>query len=48
VNRALYMDERALAPHPGFTRLAADLADVFREVIAQIDGDLAPHRIAAE
>jgi N-formylglutamate amidohydrolase len=48
VNRALYMDERALASHSGFSRLAADLADVFREVIGQIDGDLAPHRIAAE
>jgi hypothetical protein len=42
------MDERALASHSGFSRLAADLADVFREVIGQIDGDLAPHRIAAE
>ena len=48
VNRALYMDERALASHSGFSRLAADLADVFREVIGQVDGDLAPHRIAAE
>ena len=48
VNRALYMDERALASHSGFSRLAADLADVFREVIGQIDGALAPHRIAAE
>jgi hypothetical protein len=42
------MDERALAPHAGFTRLAGDLAAVFHEVIAEIDGDLAPHRIAAE
>jgi N-formylglutamate amidohydrolase len=48
VNRALYMDERALAPHAGFPRLAGDLAAVFHEVIAEIDGDLASHRIAAE
>jgi N-formylglutamate amidohydrolase len=48
VNRALYMDERALTPHAGFARLAGDLAVVFQDVMAEIDGDLAPHRIAAE
>jgi N-formylglutamate amidohydrolase len=48
VNRALYMDERALTPHARFGRLAGDLAAVFQDVMAEIDGDLAPHRIAAE
>ncbi len=48
VNRALYMDERSLAPAKGFARLAQDLSDCFADVMTEAGGDLEPRRIAAE
>lgn len=48
INRALYMDERTLAPRPGFRNLAEDLTGVFETVIQEIGGDFSPCRIAAE
>ena len=48
INRALYMDERALAPKPSFQTLADNLCAAFGTVIAEIGDDLTPRRIAAE
>lgn len=48
INRALYMDERALRPSAGFAKVAADLGTVFDRVMREIDGDLEPRRVAAE
>jgi N-formylglutamate amidohydrolase len=48
INRALYMDERALTQKPSFKDLAADLTDAFGAVMQEIGKDLAPRRIAAE
>ena len=48
INRSLYMDERTLAPQPAFETLANDLKEVFAAVIEESEGDLVPHRIAAE
>ena len=48
INRALYMDERSLARRPDFDAVAADLRDAFAAVAAEIEGELNPHRIAAE
>jgi N-formylglutamate amidohydrolase len=46
INRAIYMDERTLAPKPGFDRIASDLIDVFAEVARSLDIDQRP--MAAE
>jgi N-formylglutamate amidohydrolase len=48
VNRALYMEERTLAPGPGFDALRQDLGDAFAVVMQEIEGDLGPRQIAAE
>jgi N-formylglutamate amidohydrolase len=48
INRALYMDERSLAKHPGFDVLRRDLTEAFASVTQEIEGDLTPRRIAAE
>lgn len=48
VNRALYMDERALRPLPSFQEVARSLARAFDEVMNRADLDLVPRRIAAE
>ena len=48
VNRALYMDERSLAPLPSFAEVAEALCASFRTVIVDIDAGLSPYRIAAE
>jgi len=48
INRALYMDERTLGRKAGFADLARDLREAFGQVIRDVDGDLTPHRIAAE
>ena len=42
INRALYMDERTLAPQPAFETLANDLKAVFAAVIEESEGDLVP------
>src|SRR5829696_2535657 len=48
ISRSLYMDERSLARRPDFNAVAADLRDAFAAVAAEIEGELSPHRIAAE
>ena len=48
VARALYMDERSLAPAAGFAGLARDLGIAFGRVIAILGDELGPLRIAAE
>jgi N-formylglutamate amidohydrolase len=48
VNRALYMDERSLSTKPGFEVLAENLTHVFGDIVAELDSELTPHRIAAE
>jgi N-formylglutamate amidohydrolase len=48
INRALYMDERTLAPKPSFQTLADNLCAAFGTVVAEIGDDLTPRRIAAE
>jgi N-formylglutamate amidohydrolase len=48
INRALYMDERSLAPKPAFEKLASDLKAAFGTVIEELGDDLTPRRIAAE
>jgi N-formylglutamate amidohydrolase len=50
VNRALYMDERTLAPHDGYHRLAADLARFTGALVEFPLADLVPpaERLAAE
>ena len=48
VNRALYMEERTLAPGPGFDALRQDLGHAFAVVMQEIEGDLGPRQIAAE
>jgi N-formylglutamate amidohydrolase len=40
IARPLYMDERTLEPHAGFTRLAQDLGAIFAGVMADIPRDL--------
>jgi N-formylglutamate amidohydrolase len=48
INRSLYMDERTLVQKPGFDSLTGDLTAVFASVTRDIEGDLAPRRVAAE
>lgn len=48
INRALYMDERAMQKKPGFGALSADLTLAFAQVISDLDGDFATRPIAAE
>jgi N-formylglutamate amidohydrolase len=48
VNRALYMDERAIEPGPRFERLAQDLAIVVEETSAAAKAGLSKDRLAAE
>ncbi len=48
INRALYMDERALVPKAGFEGVMQRLAAVFGEVAAQPATAFQPPRIAAE
>jgi N-formylglutamate amidohydrolase len=48
VNRALYMEERTLAPGPGFDALRQDLGHAFAVVMQEVEGDLGPRQIAAE
>jgi N-formylglutamate amidohydrolase len=48
INRSLYMDERTLLQKPGFDNVTGDLTAVFASVTQDIEGDLAPRRIAAE
>ena len=48
VNRALYMEERTLAPGPGFEALRQDLGQAFAVVMQEIEGDLGPRQIEAE
>jgi N-formylglutamate amidohydrolase len=48
VNRALYMDERSLAPTARFGSVAADLALAFAAVMGEFGFALEPLRIAAE
>jgi N-formylglutamate amidohydrolase len=48
INRALYMDERAMQKKPAFAVLANDLTEAFAQVIADIDGEITTRRIAAE
>ncbi|MFL5128067.1 MAG: N-formylglutamate amidohydrolase [Microvirga sp.] len=48
ISRSLYMDERSLARRPDFDAVAADLRDAIAAVAAEIEGELSPHRIAAE
>lgn len=46
VNRAIYMDERALVPSARFGAVADDVASAFGDVVRDLD--LEPYRIAAE
>ena len=48
INRALYMDERTLAPHDGFPPLAEAITSVLAEVSALPDADLYPARTGDE
>jgi N-formylglutamate amidohydrolase len=48
INRALYMDERTLAPGPAFATVKEDLAAAFAVVMQEVEGDLGPRQIAAE
>jgi N-formylglutamate amidohydrolase len=48
INRAIYMDERAIEKKPCFDGLARDLSEVFAHVMRSIEDDLTPRRIAAE
>ena len=48
VNRAIYMDERTLAPLPGFGRIATQLVDIFAQVMTELDLGAEPHQMAAE
>lgn len=48
INRALYMDERTLAPQSGFETLARDLTEAFAAIVGEVENGLGPHRIAAE
>lgn len=48
INRALYMDEETLEHHGGYYRLAEDLVEVMRLLIAELPELLRPSRIAAE
>ncbi|MBM6594925.1 N-formylglutamate amidohydrolase [Microvirga pudoricolor] len=48
INRALYMNERALEKKPDFSTLSHDLTLVFAGVMQEIDGYFTPRQIAAE
>jgi N-formylglutamate amidohydrolase len=48
IARPLYMDERTLEPHSGFTRLAQDLGAIFAGVMAEIPQGLHGRPLAAE
>ncbi|QFU15419.1 N-formylglutamate amidohydrolase [Microvirga thermotolerans] len=48
INRAIYMDERALEKTPGFAALARDLTCAFARVIDALGGARHPRQIAAE
>ena len=48
VNRSLYMDERTLETHRGFTRLSADLAYLMRELGRAFDAGFLSRPEAAE
>lgn len=48
INRALYMDERALVRRARFASLMQDVTEVFDTVTQEIGNDLSPRRIAAE
>jgi N-formylglutamate amidohydrolase len=48
INRALYMDERAMQKKSGFGALSADLSIAFAQVISDLDGEFTIRPIAAE
>jgi len=48
INRALYINEKTLQPHAGFTRLADDIRKVIQNLVSMPDGQLTQSRIAAE
>jgi N-formylglutamate amidohydrolase len=48
INRALYMDEKAIEPGPQFEQLAQDLASVVEETSAAARAGLIKDRLAAE
>ena len=48
VNRALYMDERAIRPHDAFSQVAADLAGSLAELAATLSTPFDQGAIAAE
>jgi N-formylglutamate amidohydrolase len=48
INRALYMDERALSEKPGFAALSARLVAVFAEIAAAWEAESGARRMAAE
>jgi N-formylglutamate amidohydrolase len=48
INRALYMDERAMQKKPGFGALSADLSIAFAQVISDLEGEFTIRPIAAE
>jgi N-formylglutamate amidohydrolase len=48
INRALYMDERAMQKKTGFGALSADLFIAFEQVISDLDGEFTIRPIAAE
>lgn len=48
INRALYMDERAMQKKSGFGAMVADLALAFTQVIADLEGEFVTRPIAAE
>jgi N-formylglutamate amidohydrolase len=48
INRSLYMDERTLAPTENFGRIAAQLVDIFGQVMAELSLGNEPWLMAAE
>jgi N-formylglutamate amidohydrolase len=48
INRALYMDERAMQKKPGFGAIAADLSLAFAQVISDLESEFTIRPIAAE
>ena len=48
INRALYMDEDAIAPSAGFVELAAQMTELVAGLVALVGGLVAPDALAAE
>lgn len=48
INRAIYMDERTLAPLAGFGRFATQVVDIFAQAMAELDLGSEPRPMAAE